>query len=89
MKPKNNKQLCPTCKTGQDTFLLDNRNPFCPYLHCHNGKTCSAYDRLKIRTEEMTVIAAIVSFIAGAVFGVMIMCTCIAAGRADRENNTK
>lgn len=37
----------------------------------------------------MTVIAAIVSFIAGAVFGVMIMCACIAAGRADRENNTK
>lgn len=47
MKPKNNKQLCPTCKTGQDTFLLDNRNPFCPYLHCHNGKTCSAYEPLE------------------------------------------
>ena len=47
MKPKNNKQLCPTCKTGQDTYLLDNRNPFCPYLHCHNGKTCLAYEPLK------------------------------------------
>ena len=47
MKPKNNNQLCPTCKTGQDTYLLDNRNPFCPYLHCHNGKTCSAYEPLE------------------------------------------
>ena len=43
MKPKNNKQLCPTCKTGQDTYLLDSRNPFCPHLHCYNGKTCTAY----------------------------------------------
>ena len=34
-------------------------------------------------------VAAIVSFIAGVAFGVMIMCACIAAGRADRENNTK
>ena len=43
MKTENSRQLCPTCKVGQDTYLLDNRNPFCPYLHCHNGKTCSAY----------------------------------------------
>ena len=43
---------------------------------------------LKIQMEEMTVIAATVSFIAGTAFGVMIMCACIAAGRADRENNT-
>lgn len=30
MKTENSKQLCPTCKVGQDTYLLDNRNPFCP-----------------------------------------------------------
>ena len=52
------------------------------------GKPVLHMNRLKIRTEEMTVIAATVSFIAGAAFGVMIMCACIAAGRADRENNT-
>ena len=34
-------------------------------------------------------IAAIISFIAGAAFGVMIMYACIAAGRADRENNAE
>lgn len=43
MKQKNNEQLCPTCKTGQDTYLLDSRNPFCPYIHCHNGTSCTMY----------------------------------------------
>ena len=47
MNTKNSKQLCPTCKTGQDTYLLDNRNPFCPYLHCYNGKTCTMYRPIK------------------------------------------
>ena len=45
--------------------------------------------RLKIQTEEMTMIAAIISFIAGSVFGITIMYACIAAGRADRENNAE
>lgn len=43
MKQNNNPLLCPICKTGQDTYLLDNRNPFCPYVHCHNGVRCTAY----------------------------------------------
>lgn len=38
---KDNKDyLCPKCKTGQDTYLLDNRNPFCPYLSFHNVDNC-------------------------------------------------
>lgn len=45
--------------------------------------------RLKTQTEGMTMIAAVISFIAGSVFGITIMCVCIAAGRADRENNAK
>lgn len=41
---KDNKDyLCPKCKTGQDTYLLDNRNPFCPYLSFHNGDNCSMF----------------------------------------------
>lgn len=36
-------QLCPTCKIGQETYLLDERNPFCPYLSCHNGTSCAKY----------------------------------------------
>ena len=42
-----NKQLCPTCLTGQDTYLLDDKAPFCPYLECHNGKTCAKYKPLE------------------------------------------
>ena len=45
--------------------------------------------RLKIQTEEMTMITAVISFIAGSVFGITIMCVCIAAGRADKENNAE
>ena len=40
---KDTGQLCPTCQTGQDTYLLDSKNPFCPYLHCHNGTSCTMY----------------------------------------------
>jgi len=35
--------LCPNCKTGQDTYLLDSKNPFCPYLGSHIGKTCAMF----------------------------------------------
>lgn len=51
---KENKQLCPTCKTGQDTYLLDSKNPFCPYIHCHKGNTCSMYVPLKQNTAQVT-----------------------------------
>lgn len=33
-------QLCPDCKTGQDTYLLDIRSPFCPYISYHDGVNC-------------------------------------------------
>lgn len=40
MSNKNSKQLCPNCKTGRDSYLLDNRSPFCPYIRFHNGSEC-------------------------------------------------
>ena len=43
MDKKNDKKLCETCKTGADAYKLDKREPMCPYLSCHNGKTCSMY----------------------------------------------
>ncbi len=49
---KNTPQLCPKCKTGQDTYLLDNRSPFCPYLPCHNGKSCSMFVPLDDKEQE-------------------------------------
>ncbi len=49
----NNPQLCPTCKTGQDTYLLDSRNPFCPYIHCHKGVSCSKYVPIEKENKEI------------------------------------
>ena len=39
--------ICPNCQTGQNTYLLDSKNPFCSYIQHHNGKTCSMYVPLK------------------------------------------
>ena len=52
MKQKNNEQLCPKCQTGYDTYLLDNKNPFCPYIHCHNGTRCTMFKPLKENTDR-------------------------------------
>ncbi len=52
----NTTQLCPTCKTGQETYLLDGKNPFCPYLHCHNGTDCTMYkpiEKQNIKTDSV------------------------------------
>ena len=38
-----NTQLCPNCKTGRDSYLLDSKELFCPYIHFHNGVTCSQF----------------------------------------------
>ena len=39
-------KLCPNCKTGQYTYQLDSSSPECPYLSCHNGKSCSMFERI-------------------------------------------
>lgn len=52
MSDKNNKQLCPNCKTGKDMYLLDNRSPFCPYISCHNGEWCAKFRPLKENIEN-------------------------------------
>lgn len=43
MQQKNSEQLCPKCQTGKDSYLLDNKSPFCHYIHLHNGTTCSMF----------------------------------------------
>lgn len=47
-----NVQLCPNCQTGQSAYLLDSREPFCPFLHLHNGSFCRAYSRIKAERKE-------------------------------------
>lgn len=47
MKAKElNEQLCPKCKIGQDSYMLDNHSPFCPYIQYNNGKECSFFKEI-------------------------------------------
>lgn len=46
------KQLCPHCKNGKRTYELDEQSPMCPYLACHNGKTCAMFEKLKTPEEK-------------------------------------
>lgn len=40
-------QICSSCETGKQTYMLDPREPFCPYLHLNNGIACNMYEPLK------------------------------------------
>ncbi len=37
------RKICPRCKTGKDTLLIDSKSPECPYLYFHNGKKCTKF----------------------------------------------
>ena len=39
-------QLCPKCKVGMDSYILDNKSPFCPYLHLHTGDSCAKFVKM-------------------------------------------
>jgi hypothetical protein len=43
------KRLCSSCKVGKDSYKIDKRSLFCPYLIYHNGKACAFYKSI---TEE-------------------------------------
>ncbi len=47
MTDTNKEQLCPICQTGKETYELDKRSPYCPYIACHNGYKCGKYKHLK------------------------------------------
>lgn len=44
-------QLCPNCRTGKETYLLDKKEPFCPYIQLHKGDSCVKYSPL-VKIEE-------------------------------------
>lgn len=48
-------QLCPKCKTGRDSYLLDNRSPFCPCLKYHDGKTCAFFKELSAAEADVVI----------------------------------
>lgn len=48
---KNKAVLCENCKHGFNSYLLDNKCPFCPYLHLHTGNSCEKFIKIT-ETEE-------------------------------------
>lgn len=52
MTKAENVQLCPSCQTGHDAYLLDSREAFCPFLHLHRIGDCRAYKRIKAEKKE-------------------------------------
>lgn len=38
-----NRQLCPNCKTGAESYRLDPKSAECPYLVYHTGRECKMY----------------------------------------------
>ena len=55
MKGKNNPELCPNCKTGYDSYLLDNRSPFGPYLRYHDGTECTMFVAMKVSDYDIEI----------------------------------
>lgn len=51
MKSDDKKYLCPNCKTGQDTYLLDSKSPFCPFIGFHTGNDCLKFRPMKKESE--------------------------------------
>lgn len=43
---KKEKELCPHCKTGMDSYKLDKHSPVCPFQYFHNGHYCCMFVEL-------------------------------------------
>ena len=41
------KQICPRCKTGKDSYELDKRSEACPYISCWKNGKCAFYEPLE------------------------------------------
>ena len=45
-------QLCPSCKTGHEAYMLDSKEPLCPFLHLLGRGECHAYVEMEIEKKE-------------------------------------
>lgn len=39
-----NNMICPNCRTGEESYKLDSRSPFCPYIQLYKSGACAKYD---------------------------------------------
>ena len=45
-KKKPKRIICPDCKTGKDSYLIDENSPVCPYIDSYDGYNCSFYESI-------------------------------------------
>ena len=41
------KKICKSCETGEKTYKIDKKSPFCPYLYYYNKDGCLYYKKRK------------------------------------------
>ena len=45
-------KLCELCKKGYDSFLINGVNPFCKNKACHNGQSCTKFEKLNTEVKQ-------------------------------------
>ena len=50
---KDNEFLCPNCERGKESYILDSRSPFCPYIKCHTGSECAMFKKIKTENNKL------------------------------------
>ena len=53
-KKKPQRIICPDCKTGKDSYLIDENSPVCPYLECYDGYNCAYYQPVNVYEKQLT-----------------------------------
>lgn len=41
------KKLCPKCKTGKESYMLDKHSEVCPYIYCYKNGKCAYFKPIK------------------------------------------
>lgn len=50
---KNNTKICSICRTGMETYQLNPRELFCPYLHFIKENECKMFNRLSELNDDV------------------------------------
>ena len=45
-------QLGPKCKTGYESYIIDEHSVTCPYIVCNNGETCGVFVPMENEHEQ-------------------------------------
>ena len=57
MQQKKKRVLCPNCKTGRESCVIDENSPACPYLSCYDGYDCGYYNPISMDEDAVEEIA--------------------------------